>query len=146
MEYVTHSLDEMKGVAQDVLEKIQPLDTAFVCALQGELGSGKTSFTQCIAGLCGVSEHVTSPTYVIQKTYPLSECSFNTLVHVDAYRLESERELEVLGFSKLLEDPSVLVCIEWADNVRALIPQNALWIHFKHQGGDARHVTVSAHE
>lgn len=146
MEYTTHSLGEMKEVAQSVFKEIHPGATAFVCALQGELGAGKTSFTQCLAEIYGVTEHVTSPTYVIQKTYPLIGSKFEKLVHIDAYRLESERELEVLGFEELLKDPSVLLCIEWPERVRSLIPKNALWIQFKHLGGEGRHITVSSYE
>lgn len=122
---------------------LKPQERATVVALQGDLGSGKTTFTQSLAEVLGVTEHVTSPTFVIQKVYPLSGQKFERLVHIDAYRMDSAHELAVLGFSKLLEEPTTLVCIEWPERVKELIPHTATTLEFSFVDDTARRVRVS---
>src|SRR3989338_7645376 len=56
--------------------------------LQGELGAGKTAFTQAVARALDVTETVTSPTFVLEKIYLLNGRQFKRLIHIDAYRLE----------------------------------------------------------
>lgn len=119
------SLEEMDDFAEEVVRGLSPSSRAVVLALEGDLGSGKTTFTQALARVLGVSEHVTSPTFVIQKSYPLAGQNFETLVHVDAYRIDSTHELEVLGFGELLVRPKTLVCIEWPERAGTLIPETA---------------------
>ena len=62
--------------------------------------------------------------------YKLSHSHFKNLVHVDAYRLESAHELEVLGFKELLQNQENLVAIEWPERVAGIIPPDALHINF----------------
>ena len=113
------SLVDTEHFAKTVLESISaaPHSGAAVLALSGELGSGKTAFVKALAKELGVEETVTSPTFVIEKIYKLSHSRFKNLVHVDAYRLESAHELEVLGFKELLQNAENLVAIEWPERV-----------------------------
>jgi tRNA threonylcarbamoyladenosine biosynthesis protein TsaE len=112
-----------------------PRTSATIVGLNGNLGSGKTAFTQAVARELGVEEQITSPTFVIQKSYvimnPTYSARFDRLVHIDAYRLEEANELEVIGFSKLANDPRNLVLIEWPERVAALLPADTRMIHFK---------------
>jgi tRNA threonylcarbamoyladenosine biosynthesis protein TsaE len=95
---------------------------ATLITLSGELGAGKTSFTQGIAQALGIIESITSPTFVLEKVYELSDQAFSRLVHIDAYRLEGDMSLKPLGFHDLYTDPTNLIVIEWPERVRAQLP------------------------
>ena len=123
---------------------------ATVVALSGDLGSGKTTFAQGIAKALGVEETVTSPTFVIEKIYELQAQPFDIaqgkkfshLIHIDAYRLKDEHELEVLGWKEIIADPSNLIVIEWPEKVAVIIPENAIRISFI-DTGNARELTYT---
>ncbi len=122
---------ELADIAREVLASCAQKETATVIALTGDLGVGKTAFTKELAKLLGVTHEVTSPTFVIMKSYPVSTHSFfKTLTHIDAYRIESEDEIRVLGFSELLKDPTQLICIEWPEKIQNSVPTDALTISF----------------
>ena len=89
-----------------------------------------------------MGETVTSPTFVIEKIYKLSNPSFKNLVHVDAYRLESAHELEVLGFRELLQNSENLVAIEWPERVVGIVLKDALRISFTFVNDAERDVVV----
>ena len=93
---------ELKGVVDTVMREVMQRKDgggATVLALHGELGAGKTTFTQTLARTLGVTDAVTSPTFVIMKLYELQHQSFETLIHIDAYRIEHSDEMRVLGFA-----------------------------------------------
>ena len=93
-------------------------DRATLITLSGELGAGKTTFTQAMARELGITDAITSPTFVLMKIYQLPETQkFNRLVHIDAYRLEGEKDLAPLGFDEVLMDPTNLVVVEWPEQV-----------------------------
>ncbi len=108
-----------------------------VVALEGDLGSGKTTFTK---GLClglGVTDSrlVSSPTYVLEHVYE----GRLRIHHYDAYRLQGSEELVGLGFRDHLSPESVLV-IEWADRVLDALPVGCLRVdlsatHAESSGG-----------
>ena len=89
---ISKSLEETQQLAH---EWVNSLDTsrneALVVGLYGNLGAGKTAFTQAVARELGIQEIVTSPTFVIEKIYPTSHPHFARLIHIDAYRLEARR-------------------------------------------------------
>ena len=115
-----------------------------VVALIGELGAGKTTFTQAAAKALGVEETVNSPTFVIEKIYQLpldsarGENKFSRLVHIDAYRLKAAGELYSLGWYELIADPSNLIIVEWPEHVAEAIPQNAHRIQIASEEGERR--------
>lgn len=101
---------------------------ATIVALHGDLGAGKTTFVQAIARAGGVTEEITSPTFVIQKSYPVhfsesatTTTTWDTLVHIDAYRLESAHELEVLDWERTCANPKNIIFIEWPEHVAELL-------------------------
>lgn len=98
---------------------------ATLITLSGELGAGKTSFVQGIAGALGVPGPVTSPTFVLEKIYPLRGSVFSKLIHIDAYRLTSGDELRALGFDELMGDVQNLILLEWPEKVIDLLPAPA---------------------
>lgn len=107
-------------------------------ALYGELGSGKTAFTRGIAaGLGAPPGEVSSPTFVLVHEYR----GRMRMVHVDLYRIETERELPQLGLSDYLDGRSV-VAIEWADKAGAELPPDCLEIHLRHLGPASRDIVI----
>lgn len=126
MTYTSISLEETENLALRFVEFIKQHPTFNVYGFSGDLGSGKTAFTKCVAKILGVTEHVTSPTFVIQKKYliPSIDFPFKTLIHIDSYRLEHGKELENLGFKQELENTDNLIFIEWPEKVGDVLPQN----------------------
>jgi tRNA threonylcarbamoyl adenosine modification protein YjeE len=142
---------EMETVARGLQETINAIDTseAVVLALRGDLGAGKTTLVQALARTLGIVETVTSPTYVVMKSYPLPEAEsaenegqFSTLVHIDAYRIENVDEMRVLRFSELLGQKGTIICVEWPERIASLIPQNAINVLIEIEG-TGRRVTIS---
>jgi len=106
---------------------------ATVVVLQGELGSGKTAFAKALGKMMGINEHIVSPTFVIMKSYNIDWKGFKKLIHVDAYRIESESELLNLGWNELVENPQHLILIEWPERVEGILPKDSRRIFFKHE-------------
>lgn len=115
-------------------------DGATVVALSGDLGAGKTAFVKGVARALGVAEHVTSPTFVIMKIYPL-QGDFRRLVHIDAYRLKGEHHLKVLGWEELVSDPKNLIFVEWPEEAGSAIPASALRLTFRYSEDDGRTIS-----
>lgn len=112
-----------------------------VIALEGDLGSGKTTFTQALAFAMGVRRPVTSPTFTLVCEYPLPG-SRRRLVHMDLYRLSGESDLEALGFDEYIQSGDV-VCIEWPDRAGDSIPRDAIRMRFAMGGtSDSRIIDI----
>ena len=90
-----------------------------VLCLEGDLGAGKTLFVQSLARAMGVSGEVTSPTFNIMNIY----AGRMPIYHFDLYRLESEAELDEIGFYEYADAPDGLVVIEWADKFPEALPE-----------------------
>ena len=112
---------------------------ALVVGLSGDLGAGKTAFTKSVTKHLGIKERVFSPTYVIMKKYRLPPprgsvrrtrgSDYKFFFHMDAYRLENEKELLNLGWEKIISNREHLVFIEWPENVLKAIPSDARFIY-----------------
>lgn len=121
---------DLDTFAAEILATLSPSKEAAVIALTGDLGAGKTAFVKAVAARLGVAESVTSPTFTIMKQYETINDRWSSLVHMDAYRIESIDELAPLRFRQLLESPNTLFCIEWADQIEDVLPSEARWLHF----------------
>jgi tRNA threonylcarbamoyladenosine biosynthesis protein TsaE len=110
-----------------------------VVLLDGELGAGKTAFTQFLAVALGVDEPVTSPTFAIMNQYT---CSIGVLAHLDAYRLGNSDGIDQLGVFELLDDGAVAV-IEWGSLVADAFDK-FLHIGFGWISETEREITLSA--
>ena len=130
-EVLTKSSVETKKVAAFLARSLKK---GVVIAMEGNLGSGKTTFVQGFAKALGIRENVLSPTFVLMKIYPLSKKKkLKHLIHIDCYRLGSPSDLRHLGFRNLLKDKDAIILIEWADRIKKLIPlKNVIWIKFSH--------------
>ena len=135
-EFTTHSPEETKACAHDLVHTLGTRPgtrgTSTIVALQGNLGAGKTVFVKGTAQALGVTEEVTSPTFVIEKIYKLREGSpWKQLVHIDAYRLEGEEELQTIGWADIATDPNNLIMVEWPEQVGLGMPERAVWLEFE---------------
>ncbi len=145
MSKVSKNTSETAALAASLVRRVAecpPSGKACVIALSGELGTGKTSFTQGVAEALGITETVSSPTFVIEKIYKIPHGPFERLVHIDAYRLNNERELEVLGWEKIVTDPTNLIVIEWPERVAGLIPPEAFRVTLQHLEENTRSVSL----
>jgi tRNA threonylcarbamoyladenosine biosynthesis protein TsaE len=140
---ISKSLKETLIYAETVLKSLTPKKEATILALRGDLGSGKTAFTKAVAKILGVKEHITSPTFVIMKRYALRDLRYAFLIHIDAYRLETAEELLHLGWEEIVKDPKNLICIEWPERVRGVIPKDAVNIMFRFIDEDSREIIKS---
>jgi len=109
-----------------------------VVALTGELGAGKTCFTQGLARGLGVPGRAVSPTFVLINEYR----GRVPVHHVDAYRTESLTELLDLGLEELFDGEGVTI-VEWADKLTPLLPARAVHVHIDGVGDEIRTITVS---
>lgn len=134
--------DWQRFVREDVLPLCVPGQSARVFALVGDLGAGKTTFSKVFLKELGVEQHVQSPTFSIINSYDINARGFTKVFHIDAYRIEDVKELEVLHFDTVLQNPEHLVVVEWADIAKPLIPADATWITFVHNTLETRTVTI----
>jgi tRNA threonylcarbamoyladenosine biosynthesis protein TsaE len=105
---------------------------ATVIALQGDLGTGKTTFTQGFLEALGIKRRVPSPTFVIMKRYKLKHPYFTNAHHMDAYRLRKPEDVSQLGFEKILADPKNIVLVEWPENIKGALPRGTRKVIFKY--------------
>jgi tRNA threonylcarbamoyladenosine biosynthesis protein TsaE len=122
-----------RQLAERILAKSSPSSRkAFVIALSGELGAGKTAFLQGFAKGLGIKQKITSPTFVILKKFKIqnSKAGFKNFYHIDCYRLENPKEILDLGFGEIIAGSGNIVAVEWPDRIRKIMPKTALWIRF----------------
>ena len=105
-----HSTDDTRGIAQAIAKLVRAGD---MIVLIGEMGSGKTTFSQHFAHALGVTEPVTSPTFNLLHNYAGGRLQLH---HADLYRLERTGELDDLGLTELQEAGGVML-VEWGDVV-----------------------------
>ncbi len=123
----TTSVDDTRDLAAEVAALAAPGD---LIVLAGDLGTGKTAFAQGFARGLGVEEPVTSPAFILVRTYE----GRLPLVHLDVYRLDTMQELVDLGIAELLDDGAVTL-IEWGDAVAPGLPADFLEVRLENGGG-----------
>jgi len=117
---------------------------ALVVCLYGDLGAGKTTFVKSVAVAAGVSDVVTSPTFVIMKKYHIQETSsFKQIVHVDAYRLKRGDDREALGWSEIRSNPDNIIFVEWPEHVSGSLPKETIDLRFEFIDEDTREITTN---
>ncbi len=114
-----------------------------VVCLEGDLGTGKTCLVQGVGLGLGLTEPVTSPTFTLVAEYRPPRPA-PALYHVDVYRLD-DAPLEALAFGldDYLGGDGVCV-IEWADRVEELLPEERLWLTFRHLDISKRGILMKA--
>ncbi len=112
-----------------------------VICLQGDLGAGKTTFTQGLAQGWGSLDSVSSPTFVLVNLYRRADGE--QIFHLDAYRLESVPEAEELDLDSMLAEGALIV--EWPERLGDLIPKEYLRIQLEHISEEHRQMNFHAH-
>lgn len=125
----TTSVEQTRELAAALAELARPSD---LLVLVGDLGAGKTAFTQGFGAGLGIDEQITSPTFALVRSYT----GRLDLYHLDVYRLEQVGEALDLGLSELLDDGSVTV-IEWGDAIAPVLPHDYLEVHLRFVGTPA---------
>lgn len=111
-EVLSRSEENTQNIAKEIFQKYENYlgKRPIVFALIGEMGSGKTQFTKGLGKVLRIKEEIVSPTFNLVLEY-------GKLIHIDAWRLQNPKELETLGFLKMIEDRNMVIAIEWADRV-----------------------------
>jgi len=141
MEYLTENYLETQEVGKGLAEEIKGGSKAVVFGLKGDLGSGKTTFLQGFAKGLGIKEKIISPTFVIMNRFDLKG-KFKNFYHLDCYRIEKAKEMENLGFEEIINNPKNIVCIEWPEKIKSILPKDIILIKFKILEGDKREITI----
>jgi tRNA threonylcarbamoyladenosine biosynthesis protein TsaE len=140
LDFISHGAEQTQrfGTRMGAL-----LHAGDVICLEGDLGTGKTCFAQGIGQGMGITEPVTSPSFTLICEYRPPPPA-PVLFHIDLYRLDAPVD-EALGFG--LEDylrGDGVCLIEWADRIRAVLPQERLWITLRHLVPSKRGILMQA--
>ncbi len=118
------NIEDTRQIAKIFADNIKIND---VLLLRGDLGAGKTTFTQALGALLGVRKRMTSPTFNIIKSYEVDSLKVH---HMDCYRLEFSDE--DLGFDEYFGNGIVIV--EWPDFIEEYLPEKFINITITHDG------------
>ena len=124
MEIVSNSVKETQSFASKFANKMK---NGTVIALIGDLGSGKTTFTQGFAQGLGIDQHIGSPTFKLVSEYIGSKYK---LYHADCYRLKNSNDFLNFGGENLLIPIDGVTIIEWADIIKEILPEHTIIINF----------------
>ena len=134
----TNSPQETKELGKKMAELAKPGD---VFTLVGDLGVGKTVFTQGIAEGLGIDDPVNSPTFTIVQEYESGRMPF---YHFDVYRIGDPEEMDEIGFDDYIYGDG-LCLIEWADLIEEILPEKRVAIRIEkdlEKGFDYRRITI----
>ena len=137
MDFFSRSPDHTRRIGARLGGVLQAGD---VICLQGDLGAGKTTFVQGVAGGWGSLDSVSSPTFIIVNVYRRPDEA--RLFHMDAYRLDSTPEAEEIDLDSMLSQGPLL--IEWPERMDGLVPPEHLWIRLEHIDEEEREMRFHA--
>ncbi|MBU0999806.1 tRNA (adenosine(37)-N6)-threonylcarbamoyltransferase complex ATPase subunit type 1 TsaE [Patescibacteria group bacterium] len=133
--YISLSEDETKKIAESIAKNTK----SNIFALTGKLGAGKTIFVQGFAKGLGITEKITSPTFVLIHQHKIPKSS-KILYHIDLYRLENLQDINNLGLEEIISNPNNIVLIEWAKKLKKL-PKTTVRITFEKTKENTRAIT-----
>jgi len=138
IEFFSRSPEQTRRLGMRLGALIQPGD--LIC-LQGDLGTGKTTFVQGVAQGWGTLDAVSSPTFVLVNIYRRQDGA--RLSHFDAYRIETLGEAEELDLDALLSQGALFV--EWPERVEHILPSERLWAWLEYESEEHRAMRFAAH-
>ncbi len=127
--FLSNSEKETQNIAKKIFQRFQNLlnSCCLIFALQGELGSGKTQFAKGLGQALGIKANISSPTFILVKEYQfrtLEHSNIRIFFHIDAWRMQTAKEIVDLGFKKMLK-PGNIIAIEWLQKVRPILKKIA---------------------
>ena len=131
---ITNNADETIKLGEQFSNFIEVGD---VFAFEGELASGKTTFTKGILKGLDFKKPVTSPTFTLVNEYDAKL----SIIHIDCYREDEVDRWIHLGISDYFSSQNIVI-IEWAERITRLLPQNTIRINFNHQGKNKREIIL----
>ena len=135
MEYITHSPAETEAVGEALAKTLRP---GTVLAFRGDLGAGKTAFTEGLAEGLGCTDPVSSPTFAIVNYYR----GPRPLAHFDLYRISTENDLCAAGFYDYL-DQGAVVAAEWSEDFADLLAlENPIRVNIDRLDDTTRKITI----
>lgn len=164
-EFITESSKQTKKLGEILAKELK---NGGIIALSGDLGAGKTTFTQGFLKGLKVKGPYTSPTFLVIKNYKKEISSLKpqtsnlayrqagkfqsinrrtnleikNIYHIDTYRVNAKDILN-LGWKEIIANPKNIVIIEWADRIKRIIPKSALWIKFEWVDENKRKIGIN---
>lgn len=126
--FVSHGAEDTFNFGKKYAESLKSGD---VVVLNGDMGAGKTVFSKGVAKGLGIEDEVLSPTYAYMNDYG------GKLYHFDCYRLKDGAQAEALGLTDYFYADGVCL-IEWAENIKSVLPENVKTVTFKKIADDIR--------
>ncbi|MSR85116.1 tRNA (adenosine(37)-N6)-threonylcarbamoyltransferase complex ATPase subunit type 1 TsaE [Candidatus Uhrbacteria bacterium] len=120
MKTLKHEIKSLEDWQKVIKTLLPHLKYGTILALSGPLGAGKTTFVQLLAKALGAKVNPRSPTFSLVRNYSLLTTNYllKRLVHVDAYRIEDEKDLLPLNLDEELAEPGTIMAIEWPENIK----------------------------
>lgn len=128
MKYISNSENETIEIAKEFASKLKPTD---IVVLSGDLGSGKTKFTEGILDYFGFKDEISSPTFTIVNEYKNDKVK---IFHFDVYRLADLDEFYAIGGEEYF-DKGICI-IEWGEQIEEALPKNYIKISFSRNNED----------
>ncbi len=132
MEYISNSPEETVKIAENYAKTLKKND---VVILDGDMGAGKTVFSKGVAAGLGITANVVSPTYAYMNDYD------GILYHYDCYRLRDGNQAVNLGLTDYFEAGGICL-IEWAENIKSVLPENCKRVTIKSLGEKKRIIII----
>lgn len=145
MEIITATAKETKDLGRNFAGKFK--NGGVICLL-GDLGSGKTTFTQGLAEGLGLKRRIVSPTFIIARQYELTEDNTKEdsggsyFYHVDLYRLSSLEEAKAIGIEEMWQKNNIVV-IEWPEKIASVLPRVRYEINFVLESLNLRKIRIT---
>ncbi len=138
LDLISHSLEQTQRIGARLAAFVQAGD---VLLLEGQLGAGKTAFTQGVAAGLGINDYVNSPTFVIISEYPTGRLP---LYHIDLYRFDDPRQAIAIGLEDYLPEPEGVTVVEWPERAMDFMPPDHLRVRIAYLSDSKRTIRLHA--
>lgn len=135
-EFFIKNEKETRKIAKILAQEILKSKKGIIIGLEGELGSGKTTFIKAFAKGLGIKRRLTSPTFVLMKKY-------KNFYHFDCYRIKDYKDILELDFKEIISNPKNIIVIEWAEKIKKILPKHTIWLKFNIVSEKERRVIIS---
>lgn len=145
MTFTTHSPEETAEFARIFIDYLQP---GHIITLSGDLGAGKTTFSQALLSHLGAEPPFPSPTFTIINQYDLQldtlgvQKGIERIYHIDAYRSDGDG-MEMLGWSDIVSDACGVALVEWPELMIRLLPDNVIRVAITALGEQERQFEIA---